>query len=138
MLVIDSSVILASVLPDEESHYADEVLKRLEAGSIIGCVPALFHLEIANVLHFAERRRRITSEQTKQGIEAIGFLPLSVDTEAAFPITIPSIHSAMQTHNLTAYDASYLELALRRHFPLATLDSALRTACQQVGVLFSL
>ena len=136
MLVIDSSVILAAVLPDEESHYAEVVLDQLEEGAIAAHVPALFHLEAANVLAMTQRRQRINARQAIQGMQAIGCLPLAVDTEASFPPAIERMVPLINTYHLTAYDACYLELALRRQFQIATLDKSLRAAAEQEKVYY--
>lgn len=136
MLVVDSSVILAVVLPDEESDYADTVLRQMEEGSVVAYVPTLFHLETANVLAMAQRRQRLKSEEVLQGMKVIGLLPLLVDTEASFPSTVERIATLMTSYRLTAYDACYLELAVRRRFSLATLDQPLRAAAGREGACY--
>lgn len=136
MIVVDSSVILATVLPDEQSHYAEDVLNQLEEGHISAYVPALFHLEAANVLAITQRRQRITAKQAIQGMQIIGCLPLAVDTEASFPPAIQRMVPLINTYHLTAYDACYLELALRRQFKIATLDKSLQAATEQEGVYY--
>ena len=44
------------------------------------------------------------------------------------------VHRVAVTYRLTSYDAAYLELAIRRRLPLATLDQELIGACGQAGV----
>lgn len=39
-----------------------------------------------------------------------------------------------RAHHLSAYDASYLELAIRLGLPLACLDGKLRAAARATGV----
>jgi predicted nucleic acid-binding protein len=138
MLVIDSSVVLATVFPDEASDYAEKVLKQLEEGKITGCVPVIFHLEITNVLSMAKRRMRLTESEMIEGLEAIGMLPLHVDPGASHAATMEQIYLLMQKHQLTAYDASYLELALRRDLPLATLDKSLGAASCEENLTYCL
>ena len=97
------------------------------------CVPRLWHLEIANVLLVGERRGRCTQVDTKNWLSFLSAMPIVVDgvTEArAWSDTI----ALARQHSLSAYDASYLELALRNGLPLATLDSQLEAAAKAVGV----
>ncbi len=96
-------------------------------------VPALWHLEIANVLIQAEKRGRITESGVFERIDLFQHLPLHTDHQAASS-AMPAIASLAKTHRLTAYDATYLELALRRGIPLATKDNALITASKAAGI----
>ena len=136
MLVVDSSVILATVLPDETDQTAEAVLEQLEQGSLTACVPALFYLEVINVIAMATRRGRLTQPQAVEGVEAIRELPLLVDTAAYDPRIMEPVYRIMKEHRLTSYDAVYLELALRRNLPLATLDNALRAASGRVNLYY--
>lgn len=131
-LVIDSSISIAWCFPDEQDDYSQTVLDALASEQAF--VPALWHLEIANTLLVGERRKRSTQANTVTWLGFLASLPITVDEETrlhAFGNTI----SLAREHNLSAYDAAYLELAMRRGVPLATLDDKLKAAALAVGVL---
>jgi predicted nucleic acid-binding protein len=130
-LVIDSSVAIAWCFPDEQDTYSQSVLDALAADQAI--VPDLWHLEVANTLLVGERRKRSTQANTVTWFGFLTSLPIAVDEQTkahAFGATL----SLAREHNLSVYDAAYLELALRRDLPLATLDEKLKTAAEAVGV----
>jgi predicted nucleic acid-binding protein len=131
-LVIDSSIALAWCFPDEQDDYSQSVLDTLSSRRAI--VPDLWHLEVANTLVVGERRKRSTQADTVTWLRFLAMLPISVDDETrvhAFRETL----SLAREHNLSVYDAAYLELAMRRGLPLASLDEKLKTPAQAVGVL---
>jgi len=130
-LVIDSSIALAWCFPDEQDAYSQSVLDALAFKQAY--VPDLWHLEVANTLVVGERRKRCTQANTVAWMSFLGSLPITVDEETkahAFAETTDLARS----HNLSAYDAAYLELAMRRVFPLASLDEKLNNAAKAVGV----
>ncbi len=124
--VIDSSVALAWVLPDEGNPYVDGLLERLIAEGAV--VPPIWPLEIGNVLLVALRRGRIRQEEFETMIERLAHLPIEVDIEATDHALAGVLLLAAEL-GLTTYDAAYLDLAQRRNLPLATLDKRLRSAC---------
>jgi predicted nucleic acid-binding protein len=124
--VLDSSVALAWVLPDEGNPYADELLERLISEGAV--VPPIWPLEIGNVLLVALRRGRIRQEEFEAMVERLTRLPIEVDIEATDHALAGVLLLAAQL-GLTTYDAAYLDLAQRRNLPLATLDKRLRAAC---------
>ena len=124
--VLDSSIALAWVLPDESNPRADELLERLIAEGAV--VPPIWPLEIGNVLLVALRRRRIRQEEFETILERLARLPIEVDIEATDHALAGVLLLAAQL-GLTTYDAAYLDLAQRRKLPLATLDKRLRAAC---------
>jgi predicted nucleic acid-binding protein len=97
-------------------------------------VPDLWHLEVVNTLLVGERRKRSTQANTVTWLGFLVSLPITVDEETRLRAFGPTLSLARQ-HNLSAYDAAYLELAIRRGLALATLDDKLKTAAQTVGVL---
>ncbi len=130
-LVIDSSVAIAWCFPDEQDAYSQTVLNALASQRAF--VPELWHVEVANTLLVGERRKRSTQANTMTWLGFLASLPIAVDEETklhAFGNTL----SLAREHNLSAYDAAYLELAMRRGLPLATLDDKLKTAAHAVGV----
>lgn len=129
--VLDCSVALAWVLPDEGSVYADALLDRLVAEGAV--VPPVWPLEVGNVLLVALRRRRIRQTEFESTVERLRRLPIEVDIGTTDHALAGVLVLAAQ-HGLTTYDAAYLELAQRRRLPLATLDKPLRAACRAAKV----
>ena len=130
-LVLDSSVAIAWCFPDEQDIYSQSVLDALSSEPAI--VPELWHLEVTNTLLVGERRKRSTQANTVTWLGFLALLPITVDEETKIHAVGNSLSLARQ-HNLSVYDAAYLELAMRRGLPLATLDDKLKTAAQVVGV----
>jgi predicted nucleic acid-binding protein len=100
-------------------------------------VPALWVVEMANVLAMAERHGRLDAARVGRFLDALLALPVTLDHGATATIG-PALVRLARVHRLTAYEASYLELAVRTGLPLATRDAALRRAADGAGVtLFS-
>ena len=131
MFVLDASVALAWCFADETSTYADRVLDRLEGEGAVA--PAIWPLEIANGLRTAERRGRIDPSELLRVRELLRSLPVRVET-IELEVALGEVLEVARAHDLTAYDAAYLALAVRRGLALATADDALRRACKQAGV----
>jgi predicted nucleic acid-binding protein len=130
-LVIDSSVAIAWCFPDEQDDFSQSVLDALSSERAI--VPDLWHLEVANTLLVGERRKRSTQANTVTWLGFLASLPIAADEETAAHAFADTLNLARE-HNLSSYDAAYLELAIRRGLPLATLDDKLKVAAQAVGV----
>ena len=133
--VVDSLMALAWVLKDETTAETDKILDSLGQGAK-AFVPALWRWEMANGLLTVEKRKRATRTEVNGHFLRLGSLPIEIDEPAsdqAWTVT----HALAQKHSLTSYDAAYLELAIRRGLPLATLDSDLAAAAklQKVDVL---
>ena len=133
-LVLDNSVAMRWCFKDgsdSDLMYAEKVLDRLS--DTIFLVPNLWHLEAANVVARAQKRQWLTTEQMHEFLELVVQLPLKVDQETAKKAMTETFMLA-NDHNLSVYDAAYLELALRHRMPLATLDADLRKAASKVNV----
>jgi predicted nucleic acid-binding protein len=130
-LVIDSSVTIAWCFPDEQDDYSQSILDALATEPAF--VPYLWHLEVANSLLVGERRKRSTQANTVHWMSFLASLPITVDEETKTH-AFADITQLGRTQNLSSYDAAYLELAMRRGLPLATLDEKLKTAAKAVGV----
>ena len=129
--VLDSSAALAWVLPTEGSAEGDALLEQVaEAGAL---VPGLWRLEVANALLMAERRRRITWAERQEALSILADLPIQTDPHTAGHAWTETLALAA-AWNLTSYDASYLELAMRAGLPLASWDRALREAARECGI----
>ena len=129
--VVDASVALAWCFEDEATPYAESVLDRLQQTEAV--VPAIWPLEIANVLLTAQRRQRLTEAQTVRLAQLLRGLPITIDTEGLTQ-ALGSTLSLGREYGLSAYDTSYLELAMRQGLSLATQDAALRQAAARAGV----
>lgn len=125
--VLDASVVMTWCFPDEASQKATEVSERIAAGSSVA-VPAFWRHEILNALLVGERRKRLTPELTRGFVADLGRLPIDVDEPAAAAIVFDTTQALCRRHGLTAYDAAYLELAIRGGHDLATVDDDLRRA----------
>jgi predicted nucleic acid-binding protein len=130
-LVLDSSIALAWCFADEKDAYADAIAAELPNLEVV--VPALWHLEVANALLMGERWSRSTQADTANWTSFLGTFPVTVDDETIARAWNDTLNLA-RAQNLSAYDAAYLELALRRGLPLATLDAKLKTAAGATGV----
>ena len=130
-LVLDASITLTWCYPDEQSDFAYRVLDALEHRQAV--VPALWAIEIANSLVAGERRQRLTASDIARFFELLHGLSIETDTQTASRALSDTLQLA-RTHDLSAYDATYLELAMREGLGLATLDGRLERAAKAVGV----
>ncbi len=129
--VLDCSVALAWCFPDENAPYPQAILDSLIDARAV--VPSLWPLEVANALLIGERRKRSTQSDTVNWLAFLTSLPITVDDETNARAWSDILNHA-RSHRLSAYDAAYLELALRRGLPLATLDDDLKKATAAVGI----
>ena len=130
-LVLDASVALAWCFEDEATAATREVLERLDVD--VAIAPSLLPLEIANVLALAERRKRISPNHVIEFVELIVTLAIEIEEQTSSR-ALHDVLSLARGEALTAYDASYLELAMRLGLPLASKDVSLRQAATRVGV----
>lgn len=131
--VLDASIVLTWCFPDEQAQKAQEVSERIASGDTV-VVPAFWRHEILNALLVGERRNRLTPELIRMFIADLNRLPVNVD-DGATPDTVFNTTQALcRKHGLTAYDAAYLEIAIRGGHPLATADDDLRRAAVAEGV----
>jgi len=130
--VLDASVALAWLFPDEGHEDAQELIELLEEAAAV--VPAIWPLEVGNALLVALRRGRIKKADMARLSAALSGLPIEIDADFAAEM-IPGLLDLASELNLTAYDAAYVELARRRQMPLATLDERLRLACRELQLV---
>ena len=129
--IVDCSLTMAWLFKDEATLQSTELLERFDAESAL--VPALWFPEVTNVLAIAERKNRITQNESEDFVTQLSQLDIEVDTEPserAFTQLLP----LCRAHQLTSYDTVYLELAIRRQLPLATLDEPLRKVALGLGI----
>ncbi len=128
MIVLDCSYAMALVMHDETRPAS---LMQALSGRLYA--PAIWPLEVANALRNSVRRRRLSETEVPAvcaDLEALGVETLNTADGRVRPH-----FEAAQTHGLTPYDTAYLELALQRHWALATLDSQMSAAAQRAGVV---
>jgi predicted nucleic acid-binding protein len=130
-LVLDASITLAWIYADETTDAVLRVFDLLKSEGT--SVPALWRWEIANALEMNARRGRHGRDFSYEALAALALFPILVDAECAENAWLDTLSLAEQ-HGLTLYDAAYLELAMRRKIPLATLDRELRAAAAGEGV----
>jgi predicted nucleic acid-binding protein len=130
-LVVDCSVTMGWCFESEADEYTDAVLGALHDGEAV--VPALWTLEVANVLLVAERRRRISRADSDRFLRLLAALPIVM----AEPLALRHLDALLpraRELRLSAYDAAYLHVAIEQRMPLATRDRALRAAATAAGV----
>jgi predicted nucleic acid-binding protein len=131
LLVLDCSVTMSWLFREEFTPFAERILDEVTASRAV--VPSLWPLEVGNVLLQAERRGRVSEADGSRFLALLGGLPIDVDALRGLDWLHDVVPLARET-GLTAYDASYLELAARFGVPLATLDRRLASAATGVGV----
>ena len=129
--VVDNSIVMTWCFQDETNSYADAVLESLSEA--IAVVPAIWPLEVINVLLVAERRGRLLEPDSVRFISLLSQLPITV--ERIWPERMMKDLLALgRTQTLSSYDAAYLELAMRQALPLATLDHNLSEAAKRLNI----
>lgn len=130
-VVVDCSVAVAWCFADRETAATVELLRAVERAGMV--VPAVWPLEVASVVLAGERRGTVDAGQRERFFEVLDALDVEVepiDSGRVFGETM----AHARRHGLTSYDASYLELAMRRGLPLATNDGEIVKAAAVVGV----
>jgi predicted nucleic acid-binding protein len=132
--VLDASAAAALVLSEEDGPAMERVIEAAVTEGERLLVPPLFWDEVGNLLVVAARRGRITGEALLQIVDDLNLLPIVTADESGVEICRSTITLA-QTHNLSYYDAVYLELAAREQLPLATFDrELLRTGVAEPAI----
>ena len=129
--VLDCSVTMAWCFEDEAGADADAALTALMGGAALA--PSIWPLEVVSVLLVAERRGRLAHADAVRFLDLLRGLPVAV-VETTFDVASRSVHALARRYGLSAYDAAYLDLAMREDARLATRDRALRRAATAAGV----
>ncbi len=130
--VLDASITAAWCFEDQSTLYTDAVLRAVIKGADI-VVPAIWRVEIANLLVVAERRKKIAAEKSQRFIQELQKFEITVDIEGLNEMFGTVIDYA-RLYQRSAYDASYLELAHRRGLAFATKDGPLRAAADALQI----
>jgi len=130
-VVVDASVVLAALLPDEGDDPVGPMTRLMSSGEAV--VPAVWPLEVLNAIVVGARRRRWSVEDAERLIEQVG--RMRVEVEPTLPAGRYETVAGLATeHALSVYDACYLDLAMDRSLRLATRDEKLAAAASAVGV----
>ncbi len=127
--VLDASMTMSWCFADESSPSTQGVLRQIKETYVE--VPAVWPLEIANVLAMGERRRRLTRVMADESLQLISRLDIRVQGPQPSHLLL----ALARRYSLSAYDATYLELSQRRNLAIATLDENLKRAAQAAGIL---
>lgn len=128
-LVVDNSVVIAWLIGTQATDYSRAVWRRARRESLYA--PAVWPFELVNALWMMHRRRLLNQAQVQGIIANARRLEISVDRE---PVSMATLFDLAQRAAVSAYDAAYVDLALRRGWPLATKDDRLREAARAAGV----
>jgi predicted nucleic acid-binding protein len=129
--VVDNSIVMSWCFQDEANDYADAVLNSLTDAAAI--VPSIWPLEVLNVLLVAERQQRLQQKDSARFLALLSQLPIMVD-QSRLEGRMGELLVLGRANQLSSYDASYLELAMRQGVPIATLDQKLMAAARSVAV----
>jgi len=129
--VLDNSIVMAWCFEDESNTLADTALEMLQTKTAI--VPAIWPLEVGNVLLVAERRGRLSEADSARFLTMLSALPIQSEAETR-QRAMSDILFLAREYKLSTYDASYLDLAMREGVPLATLDKNLMNAAKRCQV----
>lgn len=127
--VLDCSVTMSWCFKDERDDYSTQCLLLLKETEAI--VPSLWALEVMNVLLVAERRARLLPSESEEFIGLLDLLPITIDPASGISSRVMDLGRA---HGLSAYDAAYVELALRKGLPMATKDETVRGVLAVLGI----
>lgn len=130
--VADSSVAISWVAKSQATEATDHLLDNVASGTPF-IVPVLWTFEVANSLLALVRRKRIHSEECSKARQFLSRLAPIIDDEGTQQ-ALGEITELAQRHGLSVYDATYLELAIRRRTPLASRDARLNTAAKRSGL----
>jgi predicted nucleic acid-binding protein len=129
--VLDNSVTMRWCFENTSNPYAENILQQLASGTE-AIAPVLWRYEVAAVLAKAERSGTIAAEKIVAFLAALSSFDIAIDQDGAERV-LTDVYRLAIIHRLTGYDAVYLELALRKNLPLATLDEDLVRACREAG-----
>ena len=130
--VADCSIAIGWIHPAQATPLTKRLLEDAQRGAIVH-VPSLWHLEIANGLLVAVRRKLLAENHRQIGLTLLSQLRIIVDPETS-RLAFSTISELAARHSLSAYDAAYLELARRKSLPLGSRDEPLRQAATKAGV----
>jgi predicted nucleic acid-binding protein len=129
--IVDCSIAMSWLFEEEQTAAIIQVLDRLD--DEVALVPPVWFLEVTNAVVVAERRKRVTHAKSDEFIAQLSNLDFEVDAEPS-QYAFKEVLRLARRFQLSSYDATYLDLAVRRKLPLASLDEALRKSAKKLGV----
>lgn len=133
-VTLDCSVAIPWIISEQSNAAIDTLFQDGYRGAVAFVVPILWFTECGSTLNEMVKRRRLTLAQAQEGFTTLRYSRVQADAPPTVEIQ-GRILTLAQTHGITFYDATYLELAQRRQSMLATLDQKLQTAALAAGVL---
>jgi predicted nucleic acid-binding protein len=124
---------MAWCFSEEATEFTKTLLSRLSNLTDSAVVPALWLYEVVHVVELAVRKGRIPGEKALAFLESLADLPIEVENPSRTQVFV-TVRTLANQYQLTAYDAAYLELAIRHKLPIASLDKALSRAALAAGV----
>lgn len=131
--VADASVAVGWVHPAQATKHTAAMLDAIADGATLE-VPALWPLEVANALIVLVRRRKLVEDERQHALRWLRGLRVRVDQEMS-ALAFSRLSELAAVHQLSVYDAAYLELAQRRSLMLGCADGPLRTAARRAGIV---
>ncbi len=129
--VLDCSFTMAWCFVDETTEETQAVLERMRIDTeTVAICPALWLWEVSNVLVIAERRKRLSKDGAEAFAHHLSQLPIFVEKAPTWG-DFQRLRALARTHQLSIYDACYLDLAIQYGIPLASRDKSLRKAAKQ-------
>ena len=132
-LVLDASVAASWLLKRidlREIAIADQAIEAVQRQG--AKAPAIWPTEIANTLLTAERKGISSSPASTKFLADLATLDIKLESVDLASMQRSTI-SLARSLQLTAYDTTYLELALRTGSSLATFDRQLADAFRKLG-----
>jgi len=129
--VLDCSVTMSWCFEDENTEYSKQILLLLK--KIKAIVPCIWPLDVMNVLKVAENKHRITTLKSNAFVNLLNSLPIEIDPNLNCLLN-KSILEITRKHSLSAYDAAYLEIAIRQNIPLISFDKKLCEVAKKEGI----
>jgi predicted nucleic acid-binding protein len=133
-IVVDSSFIMSSVLPDEQSLELEKIYDMITNNSYKAYAASIFYLECENVLISSIKRNRINKAEYENYMQLVSLLPIEIDHFSSSKESTYVVGRIAVEYDLTSYDASYLELAFRIDGKIATLDKKLADSCRKANI----
>ena len=131
--VLDNSVTMRWCFEETATAYSDSVYQKLAEGAE-AVVPVIWLYEVISVLAKAQKSKSIASEKAEAFLSELrSSVTIRVDWDGSDRI-LTDVHKLAVTNRLSGYDAAYLELALRKRMPLASLDEDLKRAAIASGI----
>ena len=127
--VVDCSVSAAWIFEEQADAYTESALDALAQAPALA--PAWWRVEMVNVLLMLEKRGRLSATDAVQALRMLERLPVQTEDRASSAF---DLHALARRHQLTSYDALYLDVALARGLPIATRDKALARAAVDSGI----